>query len=128
MSQKYNLIQIRSYNFALKIIKLYKALVENKKEWVLSKQLLRSGTSIGSNVEESIGAQSKKDFISKINIAYKEAREAIYWIRLLRDSKYISEELSEHLLKDCEELCKIMGKIISTSKKNISHQALNIDN
>lgn len=118
MNEKENLIQVKSYAFALKIIKLYKALVENRKEWVLSKQLLRSGTSIGANIEEAIGAQSKKDFISKVNIAYKEARETIYWVKLLRDSSYISKELSEMLLKDCEELCKIMGKILSTSKKN----------
>lgn len=83
---KENIILTKSYNFALRIVILYKELCENKKEFVLSKQLLRSGTSIGANLEETMGGQSKKDFLAKITIAYKEARETHYWIRLLIDS------------------------------------------
>ena len=86
---------------------------------MLSKQLLRCGTSIGANVEESIGSTTKKEFIAKLLVSYKEAREAHYWIRLLRDSGYISIKMSESLLSDNDELQKILGKIISTSRKDI---------
>ena len=77
----------------------------------MSKQLLRSGTSIGANVEESIGGQSKADFFAKITIAYKETRETSYWIRLLKDSDYLTPEQSDDLLNDVEELLKIIGSI-----------------
>ena len=109
-----NAVQIKSYDFALRIIKVYKYLSQDKKEFVLSKQLLRSGTSIGANIEESIGGQSKADFFAKITIAYKETRESKYWIRLLRDSEYLTNEQSENLLKDVEELLKIIGSIQKT--------------
>tara|TARA_R110002012_G_scaffold319389_2_gene539684 strand:- start:70948 stop:71259 length:312 start_codon:yes stop_codon:yes gene_type:complete len=88
---KDNIIAIKSYNFALSIILLSKKLVENK-EYVLSRQILKSGTSIGANVEEAIGGISKRDFRAKMSISYKEARETHYWLRLLKDSKYIEEE------------------------------------
>lgn len=106
-----NVVQSKSYDFALRIVKVYKYLSQEKKEFVLSKQLLRSGTSIGANIEESIGGQSKADFFAKITIAYKEARESKYWIRLLRDSDYLTIEQSDDLLKDVEELLKIIGSI-----------------
>jgi four helix bundle protein len=106
-----NIVQTKSYNFALKIIRIYKYLSQEKKEFVLSKQLLRSGTSIGANVEESIGGQSKADFFAKITIAYKETRETSYWIRLLKDSDYLTLEQSADLLNDVEELLKIIGSI-----------------
>ncbi len=80
---KNNIIQRKSYDFAIRIVRIYKYLCEEKKEYTLSKQLLRSGTSIGANVEEAIGGQSEKDFFAKLTIAYKEARETKYWIRLL---------------------------------------------
>jgi four helix bundle protein len=80
-----NVVQKKSYAFAVRIVKVYQHLAESKREYVLSKQLLRSGTSIGANVEEAIGGQSGKDFYAKLNISYKEARESHYWIRLLRD-------------------------------------------
>lgn len=83
---KENIIQIKSYAFAVRIVKVYKYLCEEKKEYVLSKQLLRSGTSIGANIEEAIGGQTDKDFFAKLTIAYKEARETHYWIRLLTDT------------------------------------------
>ena len=84
--KKNNIIQIKSYDFAVKIVNLYRYLSREKREIVLSKQLLRSGTSIGANIEEAIGGQSRKDFYAKLTIAYKEARETHYWIRLLRDT------------------------------------------
>jgi len=90
-----------------------------KKNLSFSKQILRSGTSVGANVEEGIGSSSKKDFINKICIAHKEARETHYWIRLLRDSDYLEVKLTESLINDCDEILKITGKIISTSRKSI---------
>ncbi len=106
-----NIVQTKSYGFALRIIKVYKYLSQEKKEFILSKQLLRSGTSIGANIEESIGGQSKADFFAKLTIAYKETRESKYWIMLLRDSEYLTVDQAEDLLKDVEELLKIIGSI-----------------
>ncbi len=85
-----NLIQQKSYAFALRIVNAYKFLVSDKHEYVLSKQLLRCGTSIGANIEEAIGGQSEKDFFAKLSIAYKEARESHYWIRILKDTDYLT--------------------------------------
>ena len=87
---------------------------EVKKEYVLSKQLLRAGTSVGANIEEAIGGQSEKDFFAKLTIAYKEARETHYWLRLLTDTEFITKEESESLLFDIEELLKIIGSIQKT--------------
>jgi len=117
---KSNVLLDKSYAFALRVIKTYQYLCDDKKEFVLSKQFLRSGTSIGANVEEAIGGQSGKDFFAKISIAYKEARETHYWIRLLTDSGYISETQSVSLLKDCEELLKISGSIQKTIRSRNS--------
>ncbi len=89
-------------------------MVEQHKEYVLSKQILRSGTSIGANIEEAIGGQSKKDFRAKIFISYKEARETHYWIRLIKDSELISRQLADSLLEDCQELKKILSSILLT--------------
>lgn len=105
-----NVLQEKSFGFAIRIVKLYQYLINEKKELVLSKQLLRSGTSIGANIEESIGGQSKADFVSKLSIAYKEARESIYWIKLLTATHYLSEKETTSLLKDAEEICKILAK------------------
>jgi four helix bundle protein len=116
--KKDNVIKDKSYSFALDIIKLYKCLKDGKQEYLLSKQILRSGTSIGANVEEAVGAQTKKDFFSKMTIAYKEARETHYWLRLLKDSNYISENVSNDLLDKCLELIKIIGAIQKTIKNN----------
>jgi four helix bundle protein len=85
-----NIIQQKSFAFAIRIVNTYKYLAYEKKEFVLSKLLLRSGTSIGANVEESIGAQSEKDFIHKLSISYKEARETKYWLKLLNETEYLS--------------------------------------
>lgn len=116
-----NPIQTKSYAFALRVVKLYRYLCEEKKEYVLSKQIVRSGTSIGANVEEAIGGQSSKDFLSKMSIAYKEARETHYWLRLLRDSDILDAKLSETIIGDCEELLKLSGSIIRTTKSKISN-------
>jgi four helix bundle protein len=115
-----NIIQQKSFAFAIRIVNLYKFLTTEKKEYVLSKQLLRSGTSVGANIEESIGGQSEKDFLSKISIAYKEARESMYWLKLLKATDYLSQEQADSLLKDAEELCKIIGKIQITIKSRNS--------
>ena len=115
-----NVVQIKSYAFAVRIIKVYKHLSEGKKEFVLSKQLLRAGTSIGANIEEAIGAQSDKDFFAKLAIAYKEARETHYWIRLLADTSYFTREESESLLLDADELLKIIGSIQKTIRSRNS--------
>ncbi len=115
-----NVVLEKNYLFALRIIKLYLFVSENKKEKVISKQLLRSGTSIGANVEEAVGAQSKKDFFTKLNIAYKEARESHYWIRLLRDSEFLDNKHAESILSDCDELLKIIGTILNTVRKQLA--------
>ena len=119
MMKKDNIIQQKSFAFAVRVVKVYKYLTTDKKEFVLSKQLLRSGTSVGANIEESIGGQSDKDFLSKLSIAYKEARESIYWIKLLKETEYISNNQAESLITDAEELCKILGKIQTTMKQKI---------
>lgn len=116
-----NIIKDKSYEFALRVVKLYKYLSDEKKEYVLSKQVLRSGTSIGANVEEAIGGITKKDFLNKMFNAYKEARETNYWIRLLKDSNILESEIAFSLLNDCDIIIKILGKIISTSRKIIEH-------
>lgn len=113
-----NIIQGKSYEFAKRIIRMYKHLSEEKREFVLSKQVLRSGTSIGANVEEAIGGSSKRDFKAKLNISYKEARETKYWIRLLRDTDYLEVNAANSILDDCEELLKILFSIIRSSKSN----------
>ena len=111
---KENIILTKTYNFALRIIKLYKYLNEEKREYTIAKQILRSGTSIGANAEEASGSISKKEFRSKFFISYKEARETHYWLRLLRDSDYIDKKLAESLLIDIEEILKILGAILKT--------------
>lgn len=118
---RYNVIQAKSYAFAIRIVKLYKFLVEDKKERVLSKQLLRSGTSVGAMVEEAIGAESDADFRHKLKIAYKECRETNYWIRLLKDTEYLNEKQAESMLIDNIEMIKILTKILkTTSEKTIN--------
>lgn len=113
---KENIIVKKSYDFALSIISLYKKLID-KKEYVLSKQILRSGTSIGANVHEAIAGESKKDFIHKLGIAVKEARETSYWLNLLKDSTYLSIAEFTILNTNCEELIRILNSIILTTKQ-----------
>jgi len=116
---KENIIQQKSFRFAVRIINLYKFLTNEKKEFVLSKQIVRSGTSIGANIEESIGGQSEKDFLAKLSISYKEARETIYWLKLLKETEYISKIEFESIHKEAEEICKILAKIIITLKGKV---------
>lgn len=116
-----SIIQVKSYKFALRIVKLYLYLKNEKREYQLSKQILRCGTSIGANVEEALGGQSKRDFLSKISISYKEARETSYWIRLLYDSGFISQELYCSIHNDCDELLRMIGKIQITIKAQIKN-------
>ncbi|MCX6165519.1 MAG: four helix bundle protein [Ignavibacteriae bacterium] len=115
--KKENIILDKSYSFSLRIIKLYKFLCENKKEFVMSKQILRSGTSIGANVNESQAAETKNDFVHKLGIAAKEIRETEYWLKLLKDSEYLEENSFNSLIQDCEELRKIVNSIILSSKQ-----------
>lgn len=114
-----NVLKDKSYDFALRSVHLSRYLVEEKREFVLSKQMLRSATSIGANVEEASQAQSKLDFIHKLSISQKESFETHYWIRLLRDSELINAPLAASLLADCEELQKLLTASIKTSKANL---------
>lgn len=111
-----NIIEIKSFDFAVRIVNLYKYLTGIKKEYVLSKQLLRSGTSIGANVAEAEQAQSRPDFVSKMNIALKETSETKYWIKLLK-ADFLSEKESPSLLANCVELEKLLVSIIKSSKQ-----------
>ena len=113
---KENIIIQKSYSFALEIIKLYKQLAEQK-EYVLSKQILRSGTSIGANIHEAVSSESKKDFIHKMGIALKETRETSYWLNLLKDSSYINQETFDSLHSGCQSIIKILNSIILTTKE-----------
>ena len=115
-----NLLIDKSIAFAAQIIKLHKYLIKTQKETVISKQIVRSGTSIGANINEANYGQSKADFISKMHIALKEAAETEYWLKLLLASAYISEEMGESLLKDCLELKKILIASINTAKGNVN--------
>lgn len=114
--KKDNIIQDKTFAYAIHIVDLLKYLISDKKEFVLSKQLVRSGTSIGANIEEAIGGASEKDFLHKLTISYKEARESIYWLKLLHATDYISETEFKSLHNDAEEICKILGKIQITLK------------
>ncbi len=115
-----NIIQEKSFAFAVRIVNFYKFLNSEKKEYILSKQLLRSGTSVGANVEEAIGGVSGKDFLNKLGIAYKEARESIYWLKLLHATDYITKIEFENMFTDAEEICKILAKIQITAKNRNS--------
>jgi len=115
---KENIIKNKSFAFSLRIIKLYKYLVEIKKEYVLSKQILRSGTSIGALVYESEHAESKADFIHKLSISLKEANETDYWLELLFQSEYINNSEYDSIKIDIQELLKLLVSIIKSSKLN----------
>lgn len=112
-----SIIQEKSYIFALEVIKTYKELKEMYHEYDLFRQFLRAGSSIGANVEEASAAQSRKDFLSKLYISFKEARETLYWIRLLRDSSYLTSEQSKKLIAQCEELIKLLSSITKTTSE-----------
>ena len=111
-----NVIESKSFSFAVQIVKLCRHLQSDNKEFVLSKQLLRSGTSIGANVAESQQAQSRADFISKLSIALKEAVETNYWLRLLYATDYLSSTEYSSVITDCKELEKLLTAILKTTK------------
>ncbi|MEQ1923148.1 MAG: four helix bundle protein [Pyrinomonadaceae bacterium] len=114
-----NPLKTKSYAFALRVVKLYKYLSFETKEFVLSKQILKSGTSIGANVVEGNRGQSKLDFVHKLSIALKEADETEYWLNLLRDGDFITSAQADSLLADCLELQKMLVASIKTAKKNM---------
>lgn len=113
-----NVLKNKSYDFALRIVNLTKYLQEEKKEFILSKQILRSGTAIGALIAESEYAQSKSDFISKLHISIKEANETNYWLNLLKDSSYINDKMYKSISPDLTELLKILTSSIKTAKEN----------
>lgn len=115
-----NLVVDKSYEFAICIVRLCQQLSATKREYVLSKQLLRSGTSIGANVEEALGGQSRADFVTKMSIAYKEARETDYWLRLLRDTDYLNQSEFESVHANAESLCRIIASILKSTKADPS--------
>ncbi len=112
-----NLILDKSKSFAVRIVRLYKYLVEEKREYVLSKQVLRCGTSIGANVHEAVRGQSKQDFRAKMNIALKEASEIEYWLELLKNTDFITQEQYDSINADCVEINKILISIVRTSNE-----------
>ena len=114
-----SIVEEKSYKFALRIIKLYKYLKENKRDYVLSKQILRCGTSIGANIKESSQAESTPDFIHKLCIALKETSETEYWICLLYDSDLIDKRSYNSIINDCKEILKLLTSIIKTSRSNL---------
>jgi four helix bundle protein len=114
-----NVVVEKAFRFAVRVIRLSQHLTNDKKEFVLSKQVLRSGTSIGANLAEAEGGQSKADFIAKCQISYKEANETKYWLRLLQETNYLDPKLSESLLSDVQELIRILQAIIKTAKANL---------
>ena len=116
MSEK--VIKIKSKLFAIRTVKLYKYLCKDKKEFVLSKQLLRSGTSIGANVAEAEYSISKKEFLAKMHIALKECSETRFWLELLRETNFISEKEFSSIVTDCNELIKLLTSIVKTLKRN----------
>ena len=114
-----NITQDKSYHFAIRVVKAYKYLINEQKEFVLSKQLLRSGTAIGALVREGVHAQSRPDFLNKMNVALKEAYETEYWISLLYDTGYISEEMYQSIHEDCIELVKLLSSTVKTMKDSL---------
>jgi len=113
-----NIIVDKSYSFAIKIVRFCFEMQEQRREYVLSHQLLKSGTSIGANIEESQGAISKAEFIAKIQISLKEAKETKYWLRLIKDAEVYQNAYSDQILADCNEIIVIITSILKTSKTN----------
>lgn len=118
---KENTIKYKSFKFAIRIVKLYQFLVSDKKEYVLSKQLLRSGTSVGAMIREAEHSESKADFIHKMAIAQKEINENIYWLELLKETDYLSNAQYESINKDAVEVIKMLTSIIKTTKNNLKN-------
>lgn len=115
---KESVIENKSKDFAIRIIRLYQYLTKEQSEYVLSKQILRSGTSIGANVKEALRGQSRSDFRAKMNISLKEACETEYWLELLNETGYISENSFQSIYKDCKEIIKILTMIVKNTETN----------
>ncbi len=114
-----NVIKVKSFEFAIRIVKLYKYLCDSQKEFILSKQLLRSGTSIGANIAEALEGQSTRDFLMKMNISLKEASETTYWLRLLHATDYLNDKEFNSIYKNCAELQKLLTAIVKTTVNKI---------
>ncbi|MBP6978234.1 MAG: four helix bundle protein [Bacteroidales bacterium] len=114
-----NIIKDKSFEFAIEVVKLYKTLVNEKREFILSRQFLKSGTSIGANVREADNAESKPDFIHKMGIAQKEADETLYWLDLIRATEYVDQICYDKLKASLEEIIRIIKSIILTSKESL---------
>jgi four helix bundle protein len=123
--QNESIVLTKTYAFSLEIINTYKVLNKEMQEFILSKQMLRSGTSIGANVNEAISAQSKRDFVHKLSIALKESRETLYWLKLLYDSEYLRDEIFVNLKVKNEEINKILSSIIITTKQKYFNNKTN---
>ncbi len=117
-------IEDRAYKFALRIIRLVKALPKDDASRMIGRQVLRAGTSIGANAEEAVGAASKRDFANKMAIAQKEARETHYWLRLIRDAEMVKPDAIAPLIQEALELKKILSKTVSTTRKHISDSTI----
>ncbi|MCY7349889.1 MAG: four helix bundle protein [Cytophagaceae bacterium] len=117
MRNRENIIVVKSYAFALRIVRLYKFLTEEKREFVLAKQILRSGTSIGANISEAQSTETKNDFIHKMGIAAKEILETLYWLNLLHDGKFTEQTPFEAIRQDCQELLRITNSIVLTTRQ-----------
>lgn len=120
-----NLVLEKSFRFASRTIKLFIYLTQKKVEKALALQLLQSGTSVGANLEEAMGGSSRKDFLNKLKIAYKEARENRYWLKLLQETKLLEEKMASSFLKDCEEILKILTAILKTAETKEHHIIIN---
>ncbi len=121
---KENIVESKSLDFAIKCIELYKHLTFESKEYILSKQMVRSGTSIGANIKEAVRGQSNADFISKMSISLKEASETEYWLTLLEKTNYITPLQFQSMIADCKELIAILTSITKTAKQNIEKQKM----
>jgi four helix bundle protein len=119
MGGRENNLKDKSFRFAIRVVRLYKYLVKEKKEFVMSKQILRAGTSIGANIREAQNAQSKMDFIHKLSISQKEADETLYWLELLNQSEYLETPIFDSLFNDASELLRLLKSIILTTRSNL---------
>jgi four helix bundle protein len=122
MNQSGNVVRDKSFRFAVRIVRLYQYLVNEKKEYILSKQVLRSGTSVGANIREALNAESTADFIHKLGVSQKEADETMYWLELLKITGYLTEYEYNSIYSDAIEIIKIVRSIIITKKSNFSQK------
>lgn len=118
-------VKQKSKKFALRIVNLYRFLTDTQKEFVLSKQVLRSGTSIGANIAESVCGISGKDFVAKIYIALKEAEETMYWLDLLKDAAFITDKMHKSLYRDCQDIARMLNKTTRTMRQKLNNCTLN---